>query len=657
MRLIRIVLPLLMLSLVVGTQAQDPQQVVVVNGKKCIIHTVAESDTFYSLAKHYGVPLKQIIQVNGEESAEKLALGAKIYIPYNEKADKRSSKDKSVDVDEAPMSYDGDFILHTVAEGDTLYSIAKSYKISLDQLIADNPTSEAHSLMVGSTLLVRTSMVGYATIKDIDKEIKLREREEDEEGKTQKPKYHVVAYGDTLYSLARRYKTSEEEIMALNGLASSADLLNGMTIMVRGIKGDAKVEMPKMEADVVESEVTIADADSLLSENMGVELTSALEEDNKRLIDSLESTHKVRIPSFKHFVPGDTLNVVVMIPMRRDGKIVKAFVDLYRGVLLAFQDLRRDGYAMNVSVFDTERSAIRLSEIIESEEVQNANLIIGPIYEDELSMVLPVAERLNIPVINPLTDIDQTKVSSPVLFQMQADDKYKYDKYAEIFDGSYEINIIYGTTNDQEYIDEIKAATKHLPVNLYNVKIAQEVTLHKRNADGSSGSSVNLQSLVQSARRKAIIVVADRDYDVGIILKSIGEYTKNMPQGGANDCYVIGSRKLDRLTYVDREGFFTSGISLISPYNAKRTDNNAIKLLESRFLQTYGILPTPYACRGYDATMMFCTKMFTGLDKYILLERITPLGTTYQFKFDNGMFVNSEWVNIQYMRDFTVTYK
>ena len=646
-----------MLSLVVGTQAQDPQQVVVVNGKKCIIHTVAESDTFYSLAKHYGVPLKQIIQVNGEESAEKLALGTKIYIPYNEKADKRSSKDKSVDVDEAPMSYDGDFILHTVAEGDTLYSIAKSYKISLDQLIADNPTSEAHSLMVGSTLLVRTSMVGYATIKDIDKEIKLREREEDEEGKAQKPKYHVVAYGDTLYSLARRYKTSEEEIMALNGLASSADLLNGMTIMVRGIKGDAKVEMPKMEADVVESEVTIADADSLLSENMGVELNSALEEDNKRLIDSLESTHKVRIPSFKHFVPGDTLNVVVMIPMRRDGKIVKAFVDLYRGVLLAFQDLRRDGYAMNVSVFDTERSAIRLSEIIESEEVQNANLIIGPIYEDELSMVLPVAERLNIPVINPLTDIDQTKVSSPVLFQMQADDKYKYDKYAEIFDGSYEINIIYGTTNDQEYIDEIKAATKHLPVNLYNVKIAQEVTLHRRNADGSSGSSVNLQSLVQSARRKAIIVVADRDYDVGIILKSIGEYTKNMPQGGANDCYVIGSRKLDRLTYVDREGFFTSGISLISPYNAKRTDNNAIKLLESRFLQTYGILPTPYACRGYDAAMMFCTKMFTGLDKYILLERITPLGTTYQFKFDNGMFVNSEWVNIQYMRDFTVTYK
>jgi hypothetical protein len=49
--------------------------------------------------------------------------------------------------------------------------------------------------------------------------------------------------------------------------------------------------------------------------------------------------------------------------------------------------------------------------------------------------------------------------------------------------------------------------------------------------------------------------------------------------------------------------------------------------------------------------------MFTGLDKYIVLERITPLATTYQFKFENGMFVNTEWVNIQYKRDFTVEYK
>ena len=49
--------------------------------------------------------------------------------------------------------------------------------------------------------------------------------------------------------------------------------------------------------------------------------------------------------------------------------------------------------------------------------------------------------------------------------------------------------------------------------------------------------------------------------------------------------------------------------------------------------------------------------MFTGLDKYILLETLTPLATPYKFKFEDGMFVNSEWVNIQYKSNFTVVYE
>ena len=69
MKLIRFILPLLMLTIVVGATAQE--QIVVVNGKKCIVHTIAENDTFYSLAQRYDVPLKQIIQINGEEQAEK----------------------------------------------------------------------------------------------------------------------------------------------------------------------------------------------------------------------------------------------------------------------------------------------------------------------------------------------------------------------------------------------------------------------------------------------------------------------------------------------------------------------------------------------------------------------------------------------------------
>lgn len=670
MKLIRFVLPLLMLTIVVGATAQE--QIVVVNGKKCIVHTIAENDTFYSLAQRYDVPLKQIIQINGEEQAEKLALGAKIYIPYNEKAEKRTTKERSAVAEDAPKSLDGDFIIHTVVENDTLYSIAKHYKISLDQLLADNPEAEAHSLAIGSTLLVRTAMVGYASIKDIDKEIKRHEKEAEEQQKEEKAKYHTVAYGDTLYSLARRYKTTEQELMALNGFTSSDQLLSGMKIVVRGA-ADSKeaTEQPEEKAteEVAQEEAQQQpegvvpvyefsfNADSLISyvENNGY--NHELEAQKKQEIDSMEAEQKVRIPSFKRFVRGEKLNVVVLLPMHRDGKIVKAFVDHYRGMLLAFKQLRNEGYSINVTVFDTERTAIRLSEIMESEAFQNADMLIGPIYAEEVAMVLPFAEERNIPVINPLTDIDPAVVSSPVLFQMQADKKYQYEKYAHILDGSYQINIVLGPTNDMDYLNEVLALTEGLPRRLLNAKVGREVAFCLRNDDGTNGAAVSKSSLVRGPGKKAIFVVANRDHDIGMILKNIGELSESMTQGGANDCFVIASRKIDNLTYVEREGFFTSGVSLITPYNSKRTDNIPIKLFESEFLQTYGILPTPYACRGYDAVMMFCTKMHTGLDKYILLERITPLATPYQFKWEDGMFVNSEWVNIQYDRFFTVRYE
>lgn len=670
MKLIRFILPLLMLTIVVGATAQE--QIVVVNGKKCIVHTIAENDTFYSLAQRYDVPLKQIIQINGEEQAEKLAVGAKIYIPYNEKAEKRSTKERSAVAEDAPKSLDGDFIIHTVVENDTLYSIAKHYKISLDQLLADNPEAEAQSLAIGSTLLVRTAMVGYASIKDIDKEIKRHEKEAEEQQKTEKAKYHTVAYGDTLYSLARRYKTTEQELMALNGFTSSDQLLSGMKIVVRGA-ADSKeaTEQPEEKAteEVAQEEaqqqhegvVPVCEfslnADSLISyvENNGY--NHELEEQKKQEIDSMEAEQKVRIPSFKRFVRGEKLNVVVLLPMHRDGKIVKAFVDHYRGMLLAFKQLRNEGYSINVTVFDTERTAIRLSEIMESEAFQNADMLIGPIYAEEVAMVLPFAQEKNIPVINPLTDIDPAVVSSPVLFQMQADKKYQYEKYAHILDGSYQINIVLGPTNDMDYLNEVLALTEGLPRRLLNAKVGREVAFCLRNDDGTNGAAVSKSSLVRGPGKKAIFVVANRDHDIGMILKNIGELSESMTQGGANDCFVIASRKIDNLTYVEREGFFTSGVSLITPYNSKRTDNIPIKLFESEFLQTYGILPTPYACRGYDAVMMFCTKMHTGLDKYILLERITPLATPYQFKWEDGMFVNSEWVNIQYDRFFTVRYE
>ena len=596
MRLIRSFLTLLLLLVVVSATAQT-QQIVVVNGKKCTVHTIGEGDTLYSLAKHYDVPLKSIVELNNGIEAENLSLGLLIYIPYNAKAAKRSKAVESeAKVDESP------FIDHTIVKGDTLYSIAKHYKIDLETLLSDNEGLVAEALNLGAVIKIRKAMVGSASIKDIDKDIKRRAKQAEQAAEEQ----------------------SEPEV-AVEG-----------------------VESTEVEGTELESAEVVVDTEA------SAEL---LEQEGRREIDSLEQVNNIRIPEFKHFEKGQVLNVALMLPMHRGGKAVPAFVDLYRGSLLALEDLRRNGYSINVSVYDTERSVVRISEIVDSEAFASTDLIVGPIYADELSAVLPFAEKNNIPVVTPLSDINPDEVSSHVLFQMQADGKYKYDKYAHLFDGSHQINIIYGPANDNAYLEDILEATKGLSVRYINaVTGTKGISFFMRNADGSNGSTITPSQLTATDGRSVVAIVADRDYIIEKILLTIGDMVKKSARGD-NDCVVVGNRKWDSLDYMDRTGFFQCALSVLMPYNLKRVDNNAIKVFESRFLSAYGILPTPYAGRGYDAMMMFCTKMFTGLDKYILLETITPLATSYKFKFEDGMFVNSEWVNVQYQRDFTVTYE
>lgn len=565
MRLIRSFLTLILLLSAVSAFAQEPQ-VVVVNGKKCTVHTVAEGDTLYSLAKRYDVPLKQIMELNSEVEADSMAVGMSLYIPYNVKSKKKSEEPESSVVE------------NTVAE-----------------------------------------------VQDLDKECKRREKRAVEHAE------------DVVAEVVESIATEAESV------AESA------------VEAVAEAQEQQSEGH---GEILGVSVDSLLSFISHGGMHEAAEQERMQEIDSMESAQKIRIPVFKRFNKGEVLNVALMLPMHRNGKVVGAFVDFYRGVLLALEDLRRQGYSIRMRVYDTERTAIKINEIITAEEFAYTDLIVGPVYADELKVVLPLAEDMNIPVITPLSDINPEDVSSPVLFQMQADGKYKYDKYAHIFDGSCQINIVYGPTNDSEYLADVLAATSHLNVRHLNAKVgARGASFVLRNSDGTDGAAVAASSLVSGAGRKAVIIVADRDYHIEKMLMTIGDIAKKYEHGSSNDCYVIGSRKWDGLQYIERTGFYNSGVSMIAPYNSKRTDNDAIKLFESRFLSNYGILPTPYACRGYDAVMLFCTKMFTGLDKYIMLESITPLATTYKFKFEDGMFVNTEWVNIQYQRDFTVVYK
>lgn len=86
---------------------------------------------------------------------------------------------------------------YVVKPGDTLWSIAKKYNVSVNDLKEKNNLS-SNSLSIGQVLLI-------PSVEDTSEEAN----------------FYIVQSGDNLYSLARRFNTTIDEIKRLNNLSTN----------------------------------------------------------------------------------------------------------------------------------------------------------------------------------------------------------------------------------------------------------------------------------------------------------------------------------------------------------------------------------------------------------------------------------------------------
>jgi LysM repeat protein/N-acetylmuramoyl-L-alanine amidase len=161
-----------------------------------VTHIVQAGDSLWKIANQYGVTVDQIKNANNLTS-NLLSIGQELIIPNTEEAE--------MDIDTEPSEETGTTgnIIYIVKSGDSLYSIAKKYGITVDELKnANNLTSSL--LSIGQQLII-PSTESYIT-------------------------YYVQA-GDSLYSIAARFNTTVDQIKQLNNLTSN-NLSIGQVLLI-----------------------------------------------------------------------------------------------------------------------------------------------------------------------------------------------------------------------------------------------------------------------------------------------------------------------------------------------------------------------------------------------------------------------------------------
>lgn len=646
----------LLLFISIAVHATEPSSVIVaVDGKNYYLHTVERGDTLYSLSKTYEVATQEIMACNEGLTASSLKAGNKLLIPYKE----LSSSGKS-------DAEDKRFRIHTVAQGETLHAVARKYKIAFATLVEDNPNIDAEHMSIGTELRIRRSEIGYATSSEIDNDsdsqrVEATMESVDSDGtKPQKEsveitdatdttQQYVVKPGDTLYSIARQYGLSSRDLLNINNLKSHRDIKVGMVLNV----GNPQSEDPAEHTSATDRSTNEQPAE----ENPALidVQHAAAEQNNIFMGEGYEGDVNPVDVEFPPLAMHHTLKVALMLPFHvRDNKINPNYVDLYKGVLLAMEDLKEEGYAIELEVFDTCSSASNIADIVNYEPgFMDAQLIIGPVHEDELRHVLSHAEANEVPVVTPLADMEALR--SPVLFQLQAEASHRYDKIEELFDGTREVVTIYAGSNDWDYATEIASKVGEAPRRGLNYLFDRESFFYERTAEGENGEEVLIEDLMRSDTHKLFVVVASNETDVDRILTTLSSTKASIVGRGLTygNYVVLGNRKWINMKNIDRQSFFKNNVLFVVPYHAKRNDEK-IRYFDGRYVEAYGTLPSMFSYRGYDAAMIFCRKMFTGIDATISEERFCPLTTPYCFSFENGLYVNTEWTTEHYHSNFTI---
>jgi membrane-bound lytic murein transglycosylase D len=208
-------------------------------------HKVSRGETLASLSRRYGVSVARIREANGLGKSAVLKVGAELTIPTYA-APAAGGHGDLARMDGSPTRRAvGEKLVHRVHRGDTLSSIARRYKTTVEALRTWNRISPSAPIHPGDRIVAyygRRSAEGSASRSDIARRSPASAPKEASlsgagAARGSRGSAGAVSYkvrrGDTLHSIASRLSTTVELICQVNNISATDTIFPGMTLKIQ----------------------------------------------------------------------------------------------------------------------------------------------------------------------------------------------------------------------------------------------------------------------------------------------------------------------------------------------------------------------------------------------------------------------------------------
>ncbi len=407
----------------------EEYQTTTVKGTECYIYYVKQGEGFYSLNKKFGVTRDEVVKFN-PSAKNGLNRGQKLYIPIPENAKPDASAASST--------------VHTVKQGESLYSISKQYNTTVSDIMVLNGMSSS-ALKAGDKLKIpqagsnssaATEKAGSDILQNATAAAPSEPVKQKEEniaiinGERYRTEKYVVQRRETLYSISQKFNTSIDNILACNpGIKSlsKGDILN--------------IPMTKEVIKVV---------DEYRAANQPITVTP---DRNMADADKKDKNH---------------IKIAVLYPFRLNAPThqSKAFLSCYKGLLLALDSMKHEGLSAEVVAFDTEGSIEKIKQILESPKLKGSDMIFGPDDKEGIKLIGEYAKYNQILLVNSFSINDNEVAGNRFIIQGHIPSSYFYSTASKALAKSAadkEVVFLvdnYETNDKKEFIENLREEFK-----------------------------------------------------------------------------------------------------------------------------------------------------------------------------------------------------
>ncbi len=565
-------------------------------------HKVEKGQTIYSLCRVYGVDAEQLLNDN-PGLGNGLREGALLLI---RKAEVRTRK----------------YIKYTVKWFDNLQTISDQFGVSPGEIIALNSLSEPkvrtrQELLIpykenpskkDDLTLSGTTLPG----KDNSKEKRI---EDDEEAKKIEAEKREANKEKEAGEKAEKLEAARQESERLDAARLEAARLEAAR------KESVREEKTRLKAQRQEEKIKEALEKETLRQESLKQTTTLTRNKVETTVETAveksvteETNPKVQL----NILPDKNDNIAENITppergLERSAKIAlilpfglpentsnysgNNYIDFYQGFLMAAQEMKDAGMSLDLSVFDIEEYPSG-RVLCQSGVLQESDLIIGPVFREEVAEVLEYASEYDIPIVSPMDPSTEDLAKyNPLFFQIGISTYIQQLNLLKVLSRNSQVTLIFEESGaDSALVSTSKEILGQLGIRYsslsYNVLSGREI-----------GS--RMMSRLSDSKLNEIVVLSNSEAFVSDVLRNL-----NLLCSRNNyKISLYGTPRWRNFDNVDVTYYHSMNLHLSLQYYVDY-ESEEVKSFMDSYHSYFSGEPSPYSFQGYDLGKFFLKNLF-----------------------------------------------